>query len=482
MKHFLTCLLGLVVIVGAHLSADTGTTAQNSVELKFSSSTAYYLVERSNWTKYVNGTYTGLTHRETRANVSATGVNEKGIRFKGFFYVLEETVHDASRLANPVDEIVKSDFTVTPSGKLIFQDDSGFPQMRDFPVYPDTSVKQGDRWQYEGFRSIDPKNDGKRSVLPIEVEYTFIGPEKYLGKDVFRIKAKYATRLNKYSRPKTIDQNLVTATGTHDVDILVDAETGATILILDRLDETFFYTDGGSVRFKGNTAIFTETPVLIVHETLIPEIASIAQKVPDSARKVTKPVDDVFSGTDAKSPVAPPVTSSGTAASGTTASGATASGTMSSAAPNGAATNGKNDIVNQNLIDPGASSGDKKAFTIEDSPQGIKLSVRDLRFEPDSDTILSDEMWRLDAIAKTLLLVKGGHFLIEGHTAAVGKPAGELELSVRRAKKVADELAKRGLLSEQFIFTGYGGTRPLADNATAEGRALNRRVEITILE
>jgi len=461
MKHFLTCLLFLIAIPGIPPFADSGTPTADSVVLKFSSSTAYYLVERSNWTKYVNGNYTGLTHRETRANVSATGSNEKGIQFNGFFYVLEETVHDASKLANPVDEIVKSAFTVTPSGKLIFQTDSGFPEMRDFPVYPDTSVKPGDHWQYEGFRSIDPKNDGKRSVLPIEVEYTFAGAEKYLEKDVFRIKAKYATRMNKYIKLKTDDQNLINATGTHDVDILADAETGATILILDHLDETFFYTDGGSIRFKGNTAIFTETPVLIVHETLIPEIASIAQKVPDSARKVTKPVDDVFSGASTATAISP---------------------TPSVAATGSPAPGSMNDIVKQPLIDPSASSGDKKAFTVEDSPLGIKLSVRDLRFEPDSDTILSDETWRLDAIAKTLLLVKGGHFLIEGHTAAVGKPAGERELSVKRAKKVADELAKRGLLSEQFIFTGYGGTRPLADNATAEGRALNRRVEITILE
>lgn len=459
MKYFLYLLIVILATLCAPMSADSGTVSQNQVALKFSSSSTYYLVERSNWTKYVNGSYKGLTHRETRANVTASGSNDKGIRFRGFFYVLEETVHDASKLANPVDEIVKSDFTVTPSGKIFFQTDAGFPAMRDFPVYPDTSVKPGDKWQYEGFRSIDPKNDGKRSVLPIAVEYTFVGAEKYLGKDVFRIKAKYATRVNKYKKLKTDDQSLINASGTHDVDILVDAGTGASILILDHLDETFFYADGGSIRFKGNTAIFTETPVLIVHETLIPEIASIAQKVPDSARKESKPVDDVFSG-------------SGTP--GDTGASPKTSGTTAAVNP---------ELGDKKpLLDPGSPNGDKNAFTVEDTPQGIKLSVRDLRFESDSDTILTDELWRLDSIAKTLLLVKGGHFLIEGHTASVGKPAGEMELSVKRAKKVADELAKRGLLSEQFIYTGYGGSRPLADNATAEGRALNRRVEITILE
>ena len=89
---------------------------------------------------------------------------------------------------------------------------------------------------------------------------------------------------------------------------------------------------------------------------------------------------------------------------------------------------------------------------------------------------------RLDAVAEVLKSVPDGMFLIEGHTASVGRPDGEQELSVERAQSVLDELVQRGLKADQFIIAGYGGTRPVADNSTENGRAINRRVEITILE
>jgi outer membrane protein OmpA-like peptidoglycan-associated protein len=424
------------------------------VQLKYSVNSTYYLVERSNWSKYINGKYIGLTHRETRANVSAISSNDKGVKFSGFFYRLEETLRDMTKSSQSIDEMVMSEFVVNPTGKMTFSKDEGFPQFRDFPVYPVTEVKPGDRWQYEGMRSVDPKNDGKRSLLPILVEYTFIGAEKYRDEDVFRIRAKYATRMNKYRKIKSDDPNLENAEGTHDADILVKADTGGVVLIIERLDETFFYTDGTSIRFKGNTALFTETPVLMARETIIPEMKKIAESIPEKQEKQTPPIEDSFAsvpGTASTSTIAPTPTPTPTP-------------------------------TKKELETTSTDNGGEEAFKVEDTPRGIRLSVRDLRFAADSDTILSSEIWRLDAIAKTLLLAPQGHFLVEGHTASVGKASGEQDLSVRRAKKIVDELTKRGLRAEQFIYSGYGGTRPVADNATSEGRALNRRVEITIME
>ena len=119
---------------------------------------------------------------------------------------------------------------------------------------------------------------------------------------------------------------------------------------------------------------------------------------------------------------------------------------------------------------------------MEETDRGIRLSVRDIRFVPDSDEILSSEMWRIEAIAGALKLMGDRQFLVEGHTAAIGRPQGEMELSIKRAQRLTDELVKRGIQAGRIIFIGHGGTRPLADNTTAEGRALNRRVEITVLE
>ena len=89
---------------------------------------------------------------------------------------------------------------------------------------------------------------------------------------------------------------------------------------------------------------------------------------------------------------------------------------------------------------------------------------------------------RLDEIAAVLKLAPDSQFLVEGHTASVGLPAGEQTLSEQRARRIAAELSQRGVNTKAFICRGFGGTRPVADNSTDAGRAQNRRVEITILE
>jgi outer membrane protein OmpA-like peptidoglycan-associated protein len=115
-------------------------------------------------------------------------------------------------------------------------------------------------------------------------------------------------------------------------------------------------------------------------------------------------------------------------------------------------------------------------------PEGIRLIVKDIRFIPDSDEFLPEERSRLDIIAQALKSVPERNFLVEGHTAALGRSAGEMELSIRRAKRMVDELTRRGISEERFIFKGWGGTKPIGDNSNEEGRSRNRRVEITILE
>ena len=69
--------------------------------------------------------------------------------------------------------------------------------------------------------------------------------------------------------------------------------------------------------------------------------------------------------------------------------------------------------------------------------------------------------------------------LIEGHTADVGKPVGQLNLSIDRTRTVMNELIGEGLDKGIFTYKGYGGTMPVASNETEEGRAQNRRVDIT---
>jgi len=71
---------------------------------------------------------------------------------------------------------------------------------------------------------------------------------------------------------------------------------------------------------------------------------------------------------------------------------------------------------------------------------------------------------------------------IEGHTDSDGNDDKNLDLSKRRARAVLDALVARGVEATRLESEGYGETRPIADNATKDGKAQNRRVELAILE
>ncbi|MDR1363286.1 MAG: OmpA family protein [Spirochaetaceae bacterium] len=119
---------------------------------------------------------------------------------------------------------------------------------------------------------------------------------------------------------------------------------------------------------------------------------------------------------------------------------------------------------------------------LEPVDAGLRLSIRDLQFASDSSELLPSEAARLDLIAESLAGIEGRTFLVEGHTAAIGRPESEMRLSEERAKRIVDELAARGIPAGRFIYKGWGGTKPVGGNDTDAGRKLNRRVEITILD
>ena len=118
---------------------------------------------------------------------------------------------------------------------------------------------------------------------------------------------------------------------------------------------------------------------------------------------------------------------------------------------------------------------------ISDSINGILFSV-DLKFFPDSSELLPEERSRISKVAEMLEeIIKNNEFtiLIEGHTADLGKPVGQMNLSIERTRTVMNALIEEGLPRNLFTYKGYGATQPVADNATEEGRKQNRRVDIT---
>ncbi len=103
---------------------------------------------------------------------------------------------------------------------------------------------------------------------------------------------------------------------------------------------------------------------------------------------------------------------------------------------------------------------------------GILFDTGSDKIKPESDATLG-EVLTLMKSQPTLGLEIGGH------TDIVGNDTYNLDLSQRRAQSVVAWLTSRGITADRLSAKGYGKTQPVADNATPQGRALNRRVELT---
>lgn len=108
-------------------------------------------------------------------------------------------------------------------------------------------------------------------------------------------------------------------------------------------------------------------------------------------------------------------------------------------------------------------------------------AVNTITFDFGSAVIKPESYDYLDNLAQ-ILKRTGADIKVNGHTDNKGTDALNLKLSTDRAKAVVDYLADKGIDREKLSYEGFGPHRPIADNATEEGRAINRRVEFEILD
>ena len=121
--------------------------------------------------------------------------------------------------------------------------------------------------------------------------------------------------------------------------------------------------------------------------------------------------------------------------------------------------------------------------TVEATEEGVTITISNIQFMADSAVLYGSEEIKLQEIANILSNIPGIKIQVSGHTALAGTAENRLRISQERAQTVAVYLVSLGACNEDNItYIGYGAERPVADNTTPEGMALNRRVEITILE
>lgn len=360
------------------------------------------ITERADYSVYVDGKYAGLTSRETRLYMSETRLgNEEAYLYEGEAFVLQKTRKDGLKAALPIDSILPLSFKFIPEQDeedienpyqpQIFDEDSGYPLLRNFPILPETEFTPADigkTWEGKCTVVVRPKPEKTAVRIPVNAGFKYKGKTLLNGQSVHHVEAAFGLR---YKHSDMLgDEELMSSEGGRKTDIYLD-DINRPVLIREKIDEEFFYADGKKIKHRGFLLHFYSYTV----------------------RAEIKP---------------------------------------------------------------------NKDFEVTKTKRGTMLRLKNLQFEPDRAVLLKGEEAKLDEIAKILKKSEGEFFFVEGHTADVRKPEEEKNLSQERAKTVIEKLVKRGIPAEKFIYQGAGGTKPIAPNGTEEGRAQNRRVEITIID
>lgn len=112
---------------------------------------------------------------------------------------------------------------------------------------------------------------------------------------------------------------------------------------------------------------------------------------------------------------------------------------------------------------------------------GINITFQpDFYFESSSENLTANAKNTLDDISEVLNQYPYTEIFIEGHADSSGNQLNNKKLSEMRAKTVALYLKSHDVITERLAIAGYGATRPVASNATPEGRRQNRRVVVKI--
>jgi OOP family OmpA-OmpF porin len=123
-----------------------------------------------------------------------------------------------------------------------------------------------------------------------------------------------------------------------------------------------------------------------------------------------------------------------------------------------------------------------KGVKVDEKGCGNIIELPGVNFENDSAKLRPESSSILDGAVATLKANPGVNVEVEGHTDSKASDKYNLGLSQRRADSVRGYLIKAGIPASRLTAKGYGKDKPVADNATAEGRAKNRRVDLRITQ
>lgn len=123
---------------------------------------------------------------------------------------------------------------------------------------------------------------------------------------------------------------------------------------------------------------------------------------------------------------------------------------------------------------------EQEEVVVAEPAEAVRVEL-DVKFDFDKAQVKQESYGDIKALADFMKQYPSTSTVVEGHTDSVGSDTYNQGLSERRAKAVRDVLVNQyGVDGSRVNAVGYGESRPVADNATAEGRAINRRVEAEV--
>jgi len=122
-----------------------------------------------------------------------------------------------------------------------------------------------------------------------------------------------------------------------------------------------------------------------------------------------------------------------------------------------------------------------KTIELKNIKIGSKIALRNIFFDTGKSTLRAESNTELDRLVKLLKDVPSLKIELSGHTDNTGSASGNNKLSQDRANAVVAYLVGKGISKSRLTAKGYGSSRPISSNNTAEGRQQNRRTEFEII-
>ena len=123
----------------------------------------------------------------------------------------------------------------------------------------------------------------------------------------------------------------------------------------------------------------------------------------------------------------------------------------------------------------------EKNIALQPIEANASVVLKNIFFDVNKFELKTESQVELDKLIQMLTENPTLKIEISGYTDNVGKPADNLTLSNNRAKAVVNYLVSKSISSQRLTSKGYGETKPLADNKTEDGRAMNRRTEMKVV-